>query len=826
MFITRDYTFQVPLGRLFLLALFMAGCAVTDQDEARKIIPLEGGWAFKKGEVERGEDPALNTSSWEVVTVPHDWAISGEFDKDLDANREWIPKGAGREPRMTSGETGGLPHTGVGWYRIALDIPHSYDGKQVHIEFDGAMSHAKVFLNGKFVGEWPYGYASFGFDLTPYLNHGGQNILAVRLENLEHASRWYPGAGIYRNVRLVVTNPVFIRQWGTYLTTPGIVNGTGTINLKTTILNKTGQEKTVTVYTEIISPKGIPVANLSSDVKISGETEVEQVLEVKNPELWSLDSPVMFTAVTKILNGREVLDTYKTPFGFRYFEFTPDHGFFLNGEHVPLQGVCLHHDLGPLGVADNVSALRFRLNLLKEMGCNAIRTSHNPPTPEMLRLADEMGFLVLDEAFDEWKRPKCRNGYNTLWDEWAEKDMAAFIHRDRNHPSVIMWSIGNEILEQGYEDGAGYARFLVEICHREDPTRPVTAGLNQWPNAISYGLADELDVQGWNYKPQHYNYIHGKSPGWKMYAAETASTVSSRGEYFLPAEEKVHYTREPYQCSSYDMEFPFWATSPDREWVAQDSCPFMAGEFVWTGFDYLGEPTPYNVEWPSRSSYFGIIDLCGIPKDRFYLYQSRWTDKDVLHILPHWNWEEGQAVSVHCYTPFDKGELFLNGKSMGVRVKDPSNLYTTYRLVWDGIPFQPGELKVVALDENNNPLMEAVMTTAGEPAKINLQADRTKTIANRKDLVFVTVSIMDENDVVCPLADNLVNFKIRGEGSIRAVGNGDPTSLESFVKPYRKAFNGKCMVIVQSARSAGLITLSAESEGLEPAHITIESLLP
>ena len=830
MFVNRFCRLPRLLGTGFMLALsaiVFTGCSVTDQKEVRKVIPLEEGWVFYHGEMEGGEAPGLNTASWEKVTVPHDWAISGEFDKDIDASPEWVPAGAGREPRITSGETGGLPHVGTGWYRIALDIPESYEGKQVHIEFDGAMSHAQVWLNGEYAGGWPYGYASFGFDLTPFIRAGGENILAVRLENKPFSSRWYPGAGLYRNVRLVVTGSVHVKHRGTYLTTPEIKDGKGTVNLKTTILNKTGEEKTVSVRTIITSLEGKHLASVSSDVELDGETTVEQVVEVEEPPvLWSVEDPVIYIASTTILDGNKKLDVYRTHFGFRYFEFTSDQGFFLNGKHVDLKGVCLHHDLGPLGAADNVSALRFRMNLLKEMGCNSIRTSHNPPTPELIRLADEMGFLVIDEAFDEWKYPKRKNGYNTLWDEWAEKDMAALIHRDRNHPSVIMWSIGNEILEQGREDGAGYARFLVDICHREDPSRPVTAGFNQWENAIRYGMAEVVDVQGWNYKPQHYSYIHNKFPDWKMYASETASTVSSRGEYFLPAEEKIHYTREPYHCSSYDLEFPFWATSPDREWVAQDSFPYMAGEYVWTGFDYLGEPTPYNVQWPSRSSYFGIIDLCGIPKDRFYLYQSRWTDKEVLHLLPHWNWEEGQEVSVHCYTSFDRGELFLNGESLGTRQKDPAHLYTTYRLVWDNIPFEPGELKVVALDENNQPLKEAVMKTAGKPAKIILKPNRIGITANGKDLVFVTVTIVDENGIVCPRADNLVNFTVKGAGTLRAVGNGNPTSLESFVKPFRKAFNGKCMAIIQSEKSAGKITLIAESEGLETARTNLESFLP
>ncbi len=806
-----------------ILLAFMVGCNF-QKENPREIVLLDKGWKFINSEVEGAQNPEYKADSWEEVSVPHDWAILGEFHEDNDVIMATVIEDGERVPQKRTGRTGGLPHVGVGWYRKTIDIPASWENKAVHIEFDGAMSHAQVYFNGEFVGEWPYGYASFGFNLTEKIKAGKENILAVRLENKPASSRWYPGAGIYRNVRLVTTNPIHVKQWGTYITTPEIQNGKGLVEMATTILGN-GEPAEVAVLTEVINKKGIVVGKASSKTKIKGETTVKHKLKIEKPKLWSVEKPIMYTVVTKIYKDDQVIDEYHTPFGFRYFEFTNDNGFFLNGERVPLKGVCLHHDLGPLGAAVNKSALRHRMNLLKEMGCNSIRTSHNPPTPEMLDLADEMGFLVIDEAFDEWKLGKCDNGYHTLWDKWAEKDLVAFIHRDRNHPSVIMWSLGNEIREQGSLEGAEVCQFLNDIVKREDPTRPTTAGFNNWTRAISNGLADIVDVPGWNYKPQHYNFINKNHPEWKMYGAETASTVSSRGEYFFPAEEKVHYTREPYHCSSFDNEFPRWATSPDREWVAQDSFKYMAGEYVWTGFDYLGEPTPYNVQWPSRSSYFGIIDLCGIPKDRFYLYQSRWTNKEVLHLLPHWNWESGQNVSVHCYTSFDKGELFLNGKSLGIKEKDPSNLYTTYRLVWDNITFEPGELKVVALDETNQPIKETVKVTAGEPAKIILEADRQEAKANGKEMVFVTVSVLDKDGNICPKADNLVNFDVEGAGILRAVGNGDPTSLESFVKPFRKAFNGKCMAIIQTSEEAGEILLKAESVGLEPAQINIKTAM-
>ena len=805
-----------------LLLILFAGCSVQNK-KSRQITLLDENWHFINEEVNDGEKPGINTKNWQVVTVPHDWAISGEFDETIDAQETMVKEDGESVPKMRTGRTGGLPHIGIGWYRKTIDIPISLKNKRVYIEFDGAMSHAKVYLNGKFVGEWPYGYASFGFDMTDFVNFGSENIIAVRLENKPFSSRWYPGAGIYRDVRMVVTNPVHIKQWGTYIITPDIKNGKGTLNLKATVLNKSGEPKNVTIETQITDVDGNIVAKVANKTNLDEENTVEQIIVVPSPKLWSIEAPIMYTAITKILENGIELDSYKTPFGFRYFEFTNNDGFFLNGKRVQLNGVCLHHDLGPLGAAVNVSSLRHRLNLLQEIGCNSIRTTHNPPTPKLLELADEMGFLIIDEIYDEWEMAKTENGYNKLWDDWAEKDMVAWIHRDRNHPSIIAWSIGNEIREQNIKEGLKACQFLVDICHREDPTRPTTAGFNNWKGAIKNGLADAVDLPAWNYKPQHYSFIHKNHPEWKMYASETASTVSSRGEYFFPAEEKIHFMRKPYHSSSFDNEFPRWATSPDREFVAQDSFKYMTGEYVWTGFDYLGEPTPYNIEWPSRSSYFGIIDLCGIPKDRYYLYQTKWTNKEILHLLPHWNWNPGQNISVHCYTSFDKAELFLNGNSLGIREKDLSSLYLTYRLVWDNITFEEGEIKVVALDKNNNPVKETIMKTAGKPAKIKLETDRTEIMADGKELAFVTVSVLDKNGILCPKADNIINFSVEGKGVVKAVGNGDPTSLESFVKPFRKAFNGKCMVIVQSTKNMGDLKLIAKSNGLEMVQIIIKT---
>lgn len=797
---------------------------ISSVHESRKVTLLDKNWLFINQEVPGGESMDLETRNWEHVNVPHDWAISGEFDIENDSVHIQIIEDGDKSKRIRTGLSGALPHVGIGWYRKELDIPLDLKGKRISIEFDGAMSNAKVYMNGMYVGEWPYGYSSFGFDVTKHVNFGGENVLAVRLENKKNSSRWYPGAGLYRNVRQVLTNPVHVKQWGTYVTTPDIESGKGTVNIETTLLNHTGKRANVILETAVLSPSGQVLASLSSGVSGIDTIVEKQSLLVENPELWSPENPSMYSVLTKIKDGSTVIDEYYSPFGFRHFEFTAANGFFINGKNLKLKGVCIHHDLGPLGAAINVSSLHHRLKILKEMGCNALRTAHNPHSPELYAMADTMGFLVINEAFDEWKIGKVANGYSKLWDEWAEKDLVALIHRDRNHPSVIMWSLGNEVREQksGHE-GKEITQFLVDISKREDFTRPTTAGFNHVQASIENGLVAPLDVIGWNYKPGSYKRLHEKHPDWKMYGSETASSFSSRGVYLLPAKERTGNFDQgpPYHVSAYGLDRARWGSLPDREFKAQDECEFIGGEFVWTGFDYLGEPTPFYSQWPARSSYFGIIDLCGIPKDRYFLYQSKWSDNDVLHLLPHWNWNEGDSVPVHCYTSYDKAELFLNGRSQGIREKDDSKLLTTYRLIWENVAFEKGELKVVALDENNNPLKETLKRTASQPASLALEADKKKMTAGDKNLVFITVSVVDENGVLCPVADNLINFSIEGEGELEAVGNGDPTSTESFVKPIRKAFSGKCMVIVRSTGVPGRINLKAGSEGLEEKSYTI-----
>jgi beta-galactosidase len=805
---------------LMLLALTV-NFAFAQRDIIRQVQLLDKGWLFLNSEVQSGESPSLNTSGWKNVEIPHDWAINGPFSEDNDMQIVKVKEDGDQTAKKRSGRTGGLPHVGIGWYRKTVQIPGDWKGKKISVEFDGAMSHARIYLNGLYIGEWPYGYASFGFDLTDKILFGQKNVLAVRLENKPNSSRWYPGAGIYRNVRLVVTNPVHVKQWGTYITTPDIESGNGTVKIETSLEGFNNTIGKIKIITKIYDTRNNLVGSVSNTVQ---EAKAVQQLKISNPHLWSIDDPYLYKAVSLIEVDGKQSDQYETIFGFRYFKFTNNNGFYLNGKNLKLNGVCMHHDLGALGAAVNKFAINRQLKILQEMGCNAIRTSHNPPAPELLQLCDQMGFLVLDEAFDEWKYAKCENGYNTLWDNWAEKDMVSFIHRDRNHPSVILWSVGNEIREQAIKGGEVYCKFLVDICKREDPTRPTTAGLNQWENAIKNGFADIVDVPAWNYKPQFYGYIHKNHPSWSMYASETASTISSRGEYFFPAVAKVLKERVPYQCSSYDLEYPAWATTPDKEFAAQDSFQYMGGEFVWTGFDYLGEPTPFNDVWPSRSSYFGIVDLAGIPKDRYYLYQAKWTNKEVLHLLPHWNWEgkEGQKIPVYCYTSYSKAELFLNGKSMGVREKDPGNLYTKYRLVWNEVPYEPGELKVVALDKSNKPIKEASIRTAGKPAAICLKSYQNIISFKEKELAFITASIVDKDGIECPLANNKITFQTIGSGKFKAADNGDATSVESFADSVRSAFNGKCVAVLQPVSPDGEIKLVAISPGLKEAEISIK----
>ncbi len=789
---------------------------------------LEYGWKFTKEDIENATSDKLNDASWEDVRVPHDWAIDGPFSPENDKQiREVIADGI-LAPIIHTGRTGGLPVFGVGWYRKWIHIPAEYEGKRIYIEFDGIMSNSSIYINGIQAGGWPCGYTSFSIDLTDHITFGDKNLLAVRVEPKPGASRWYTGAGIYRNARLLVKSNINVKYCGTYITTTDISQKCATVNIRTELLNQSNANGHVTLATCIYDPLEQLVAEEKINLTIENEETAVQQLQIKEPQFWDIKSPFLYKAVSSIFIDGELVDSYESTFGIREITFDAKKGFFLNGSYLKLNGVCMHHDLGALGAAINVRAMERQLEVLKEFGCNSIRTSHNPPAPELLFLCDRMGFLVIDEAFDEWRVAKVKNGYSQLFDEWAEKDLTAFIKRDRNHPCVIMWSIGNEILDQNTPEGAKTAAWLTGICHALDATRPVTAGFNTPDNAIKNGLAEAVDIPGWNYKPHLYKQYHLEHPSWVMYGSETSSCVSSRGEYYLPAvEEKPPVMRDNLHVTSYDLAGPRWAYPPEYEFMAQDECPFILGEYVWTGFDYLGEPTPYNTEWPSRSSYFGIVDLCGIPKDRYYSYQSQWTDKEVLHIFPHWNWEgmEGEFVPVHCYTSFEEAELFLNGRSMGKRKKDPSNTFTRYRLIWEEVPYEPGILEVVAYNPDGTAAKTAKRQTAGKPYKVVLIPDRQEIKADGDDLCYITVRIEDENGILCPKANNEISFDVSGAGEFLAADNGDQTSLVLFQSPARPAFNGMCMLTVRSLKDAqGEISIKASGAGLIEAGIKVKSL--
>jgi len=808
---------------LFLLAFLFFG--LNAQSPVREVTLLEKDWSFIRRDVANGEAPLLKLTGWEEVRVPHDWAITEEFDLNIDVQTIRVIEDGERKAKLRTGRTGALPWIGVGWYRKVLPVDASDFGKRLFIEFDGAMSNAKVYLNGVFIGEWPYGYTSFSFEITDQINYEGDNILAVRLENRPESSRWYPGAGLYRNVRLVKTAPVRIAHWGTYITTPEITTKKAVLSIETEVDLLLDTPAELKLITEIFNPDGEKAGSVTSIRKSHEDLTFSQTVHIKKPQLWDIVNPLRYHAKSSLYQEGRLIDTYSTEFGIRSMTFDKDHGFFLNGEHVKLQGVCLHHDLGPLGAAVNHRATERQLELIKEMGSNSIRTAHNPSSPELLRICDSLGLLVIVEAFDEWKRAKNINGYGIHFEQWAEKDLTAMIRRDRNHPSVMMWSIGNEIREQARPDGFEVAQYLNDICHRIDPTRPVTAGFNDHVRAIKNGLADVVDVVGFNYKPYDYVNQHKEHPDRIIYGSETASTVSSRGVYKFPAVETSGAWHHDYQASSYDLDYPGRTTTPDTEFEQQDDCDFILGEYVWTGFDYLGEPTPYNPGTPARSSYFGIVDLAGLKKDRFYLYQSKWSDEPVLHLLPHWNWQDrlGQNVPVFCYTNYPKAELFVNGVSAGIRQKDTSEKYARYRMMWNDVVYEPGELKVVAYNENDEVQAEQIIKTAGTPYSMKLSADREEIRSGGHDLSFVTIEIVDKDGNLCPRADNLLFFNVSGAGKLKAVCNGSPIDHSSFSSNYMRAFSGKIVAIIESGEEPGEIALKVTGGLLRAETLIIQS---
>ena len=807
-----------------LIFFFKDSTNVTAQ--TRNEYLLTKNWKFIKGDVKGASASEFIDKGWETVTIPHDWAIKGPFDGSNDLQEVQIVQNGEKEASVKSGRTGGLPFVGVGWYRNKFTAPVFRKNKRAVLLFDGAMSNPYVYVNGKEAGHWAYGYNSFSVDVTNYLIEGKENVLAVRLENKPESSRWYTGAGLYRNVHLIITEDVSVPVWGTYLTTPEVNPDFAKVKIKTKVESLGAIPSGLRLQSTIVDAKGQVLTETSTTLLATDHMEFEQNLIVKNPVLWSPENPVLYKAISKVYDGDQLKDEYTTSFGIRTIKFEAGRGFSLNGVYRKFKGVCNHHDLGPLGAAINVSALRRQLTMLKDMGCDAIRTSHNMPAPELVKLCDEMGFMMMVESFDEWKARKVSNGYSHLFDEWAEKDLVNMIHRDRNNPSVIMWSIGNEVPDQSTKEGNKIAKFLQDICHREDPTRPVTAGMDRINDAITNNFASVLDVPGFNYKPMLYADANRKLPQGFILGTETASTVSSRGVYKYPVAFAKMKMYDDNQSSSYDFEFCNWSQIPDDEFAKQDDLGFVIGEFVWTGFDYLGEPTPYDSKWPSHSSYFGIIDLAGIPKDRFYLYRSNWNkDKPTLHLLPHWTFpgREGQVTPVFCYTNYPSAELFVNGKSLGKQIKNNSSNINRYRLMWNNVVYQPGSIKVVAYDENGKAAAEETVKTAGKPDHLVLESDRTSLSPNGNDLAYVMVKIVDADGNLCPDADNVLNFSVKGEGTYKVVANGDATSLELFHLPHMKAFKGMLVTTLQSSEKAGLITLKVSGKGLKTAVFKLRS---
>lgn len=762
--------------------------------------------------------PDYDDSAWENVRVPHDWAANGEFNERNDCSYSAVDADGIQEKIEHSGRTGALPIVGTGYYRRTIHIPAEDEGKNISLIFDGVMWDSHIYVNGKHVFFNHFGYKSFSVDITDYVKYGEDNLIAVAATVYEDCSRWYPGAGIYRNVYLVKKSAAHINYNGVWLRQ--LDTSDNHANIECTIEFTGNPAKAGVIVTD-------PAGTVVKDVEIPlYNGELDDIFTMENPVKWDIDNPYLYTATITIYDEEgNALDNATEKFGVRTIEFTTDHGFFLNGRRVKLNGVCNHHDLGSLGAAVNEAALRRQLKLMADMGVNSIRTSHNPPSPELLKLCDELGFLVMDEFFDEWWIPKVKNGYAKYFNEHAKQDVIDVIKRDRNHPSVILWSIGNEINEQGHKEGWRTAKMLTETCHVTDPTRLTTAGFNNPWGAFVNHLADYVDVVGLNYKPHDYVYFHEKHPNLRLIGTETASCVSTRGVYHLPAEIEI-----PAPCtddlavSAYELAAPGWAYYPEREFAAQDDCEFVAGEYVWTGMDYLGEPTPYYNQWPSRSSYFGIVDIAGLPKNRYYAYMAHWTDKEVLHVFPHWNFKEGENVPVHCYTSYRKAELFVNGKSQGIRTlagKSGGEI-ERYRLMWKDVTFEPGEIKVVAYGDNGAVACETVVRTAGNPYRIILEADRASIAADGDDLCYITASIVDENGTVCPLADNRLYFEAEGACELLTTDNGDQRETQSFASHDKKALSGMCVACVRSLETAGKGKLKVTAEGLLPAEIEIE----
>jgi beta-galactosidase len=796
--------------RLFFVfvSFVFTGWFTASAQSARKIENFDSSWKFMLGDDSLAKNNTFNDKKWRTLDLPHDWSIEGSFS----------------QKNLSTANEGGLP-TGIGWYRKTFTLPISSKSKNIIINFDGVYRNSEVWINGHYLGKRPNGYISFNYDLTGYLKFGNQaNVIAVKVDNSEQPnSRWYSGSGIYRNVWLTTVDKIHFKQWGTFITTPQINEHSATVNINT---NVSSTDKSLRLKAIIYNEMGKVVAGNTSSINNQVDA-IDRDVVIKNPLLWSTDHPYLYKVVLQLFKGSELLDDYQVNIGIRSFKFDSEKGFSLNGIHMKIKGVCMHHDLGALGAAVNTRAIERQLQILKQMGCNAIRTSHNPPAPEFLNLCDKMGFLVMDESFDMWAKKKTKHDYHEDWAQWHKQDLTDQILRDRNHPCVFIWSIGNEIREQFDSTGISITRELVKIVKNIDNTRPVTSALSESdPHKNFIYQSGALDLVGLNYHQEVYADFLKNYPNQKFIATETMSALETRGFYDTPTDTTRHWPESSkipftqgnsqFAVTAYDNVAAYWGSTHEETWKIIKKYEFLSGLFIWTGFDYLGEPTPYP--WPARSSYFGIVDLAGFPKDVYYMYQSEWTDKPVLHLLPHWNWKPGQLVDVWAYySQADEVELFLNGKSLGIKKKQGDDLHVAWK-----VKFEPGTLKAISRKNGKIVLLQEVHTT-GTPAKVQLIADRKSIHANGNDLSFITVKVLDKDGNIVPDAENLVNFKIKGPAGIAGVDNGSQISMEPFKANHRKAFHGMCLLIVRSRKTKGKVLVEANSSGLNPSTLALNS---
>ena len=780
--------------------LLAALVAVTAMAQSHVELTLDEGWQFSR-----------DNASWQQVTVPHDWAISGPFDKKWDLQVVAIKENGEDVATEKSGRSGALPWIGKGYYKTTFTVPQGY--RCAKLIFDGAMADPYVYVNGRLAGHWAYGYNAFIVDVTPFIHtDGSANTLEVRLENKEESNRWYPGGGIYRPVKLVMTREQnALDPWGLYVHTLSIEGGQADLRVEHKLDVIPDRVEGYELDITLVDPAGRQVAQKRTHA--DGMGHFATLMTVNNPALWSPESPQLYRLTTVLLREGQELDRQSTKVGIRTVSFSKEGGFQLNGVRRSIKGVCLHHDLGPLGAAINKAALIRQIEMMKAMGADAIRTSHNMPSTMQMEICDSLGMMVMAESFDGWKEHKVRNGYGSYWDEWWQQDIRNLVLNHRNHPSIILWSVGNEIPEQWKPEGVKRYKDLIALCHKYDPSRMVTCGMDQPDGDVWCGFAQVADVPGFNYRLHRYDELFERLPQGFILGSETASTVSSRGHYCFPDTIATNKAWPDGQCSGYDVEYCWWSNLPDDDWKMQEDRDWTVGEFVWTGYDYLGEPTPYDEYWPSRSSYFGICDLAGLPKDRYYLYRSHWNKNEhTIHLLPHWTWPDrkGKVTPVYCYTDYPSAELFVNGKSQGRITKNDTARLDRYRLRWRNVIYQPGELKVVVYDENGNKAGQQIVRTAGKPKRLLLEPERKTIKADGNDLAFITVSLVDKNGTLCPDAANRLEFSVTGAGTYKAACNGDATSLEPFTEPQMSLFHGQLVVVCQAGKKPGVMTLTVK----------------